>query len=148
MKYFFYLFIFLFSSEIIAQEFTISGTVMDEQNNVIPYANEVLHESVIPTLEGSSGISVKNRKGAVTDENGNFEFTNLKEYGYFIASSYIGYKSKKIFYPIQLLKDEYIKIVLVEDTQTLEEVTINTTKPTLEKQVERLVFNVAKVINY
>ena len=36
MKHLFYLLIFLFSSEIIAQEYTISGTVVDEENNAIP----------------------------------------------------------------------------------------------------------------
>lgn len=143
MKHLFYLLIFLFSSEIIAQEYTISGTVVDEENNAIPYANVVLHESVAQNIEGSSGISGNNRKGAVTDENGYFEFTNLKEYGYFIMSSYIGYKSKKTLYPIQLSKDEYLKIILIEDTQALEEVSLTSNKPTLKKEVDRLVFNVA-----
>ncbi|WP_452225404.1 TonB-dependent receptor domain-containing protein [Lacinutrix chionoecetis] len=143
MKFFISLILFIFSSPIIAQQLTISGTIVDEENNAIPYVNVMLHESVIPTIEGSSGISGENKKGAVTDENGNFEFTNLKKYAYFIKPSYIGYKSEKALYPIQLSKDEYIKIVLEEDAQILEGVTINATKPTLEKELDRLVFNVA-----
>jgi hypothetical protein len=143
MKNVFYLLIFLFSSEIVAQEFTISGIVVDEQNNPITYANVLLNESVSKNIKGSSGFSLKNRKGTVTDENGYFEFTNVKAYGYFVMSSYIGYKSKQSLYPIQLTKDEYIKITLLEDTETLEGVTLNYTKPTLKKEVDRLVFNVA-----
>lgn len=38
MKHLFYLLIFLFSSEIIAQEYTISGILLDENNEPIEYA--------------------------------------------------------------------------------------------------------------
>ncbi|AUC83010.1 outer membrane beta-barrel protein [Lacinutrix sp. Bg11-31] len=138
MKYLLYSLIFLFSSESIAQQFTISGTVVDEQNTPIAYANVIVMQPITEDL-GNSGF--KNIKGVSTDEKGFFVFDNLEKGNYRIAISFLGFKEE--VKTVQLSKRENLKITLKEDTETLGEVTITSTKPILKKEVDRLVFKVA-----
>lgn len=131
MKYFFYLLFFLFSSEIIAQEFTISGIVVDEQNNAIPYATVIL-------IDKSEEIIA----GKISLENGGFSFENFEANTYTLKVSYVGFEA--FSQTFQLLANKSFKqITLKGNSEILDEVTITVTKPTLKKEVDRLVFNVA-----
>ena len=67
MKYYLYLLIFIFSSEIIAQEFTVSGTLLDEQNKAIAYANVLLLDEEGKIVTGTS-----------TSELGHFNLKDLE----------------------------------------------------------------------
>ncbi|WP_290696308.1 outer membrane beta-barrel family protein [Lacinutrix sp.] len=131
MKHVLSLIIFLFSSEIIAQQFTISGVIVDEQNNAIPYANVLLFDNEETIITGTTSL-----------ENGSFSFDNFETNTYTLKVSYIGFEA--FTETFQLSSNKTFKaIVLKENSQTLGEVTITATKPTLKKQADRLVFNVA-----
>lgn len=138
LKYILYIFIFIFSSEIFSQEYSISGIVVDEQSKPIAYANVLLMEHI---YEGKDNSGYSDVIGTSSDENGNFKFSNLKSWDYTIKISFVGYKS--FSKTIQLSNDENIEnIILKEDTESLEGVTLTYTKPTLKKEADRLIFNV------
>ena len=62
------------------QTFTITGKVVDEQNQVIPYANILLLEAVDSTfVQGSSA-----------DEEGFFKLTGVEANLYLLQASYVG----------------------------------------------------------
>ena len=85
------------------QKVTISGTVSDE-----------LHEPVI----GASVIEKGTSNGTITDIDGNF--TLKVPAGTIIQISYIGFKDQLV----KATSTEKIKIVLKEDTETLDEVIV------------------------
>ena len=131
MKYFFYTLVFLFSSEIFSQNFNISGSLIDEQNTPVAYANILL------LAEDDTVIT-----GVSSNEEGVFILKNIEPNTYKLKTSFVGFKD--FFKTIELSKDENLgSIILEEDASALDEVTITTTKPTLKKEVDRLVFNVA-----
>lgn len=131
MKYYLYSLIFLFSTEVIAQEFTISATVIEENTKPIAYANVAIFSS-----DKSEVID-----GSNTDEDGNFIIENLSAGEYVLNISFVGYTSYSK--TITLSKTINLgKITLKESTETLEGVTIITKKPTIKKLADRLVFNV------
>lgn len=82
-----------------------------------------------------------NYKGASTDEDGVFNFKDIQSGTYQISSSFLGYKTKKNTF--NLSNNENFTFILKEDNQELDEVTLTVKKPTLKKEVDRLVFNVA-----
>jgi len=131
MKYFLFLNIFIFSSEIMAQEFSVSGTVVDENNQFVAFANVLLlneDETIIT--------------GATTSETGTFKIKNVEAKSYILKVSFIGFKSFNETFTLSENKN-FGKIILKEDTQMLEGVIITSTKPTLKKEADRLVFNLA-----
>ena len=66
----FYVLLFLFSPSIFfAQEYTVSGKILDESRNPIVYANVLLLKKADSTF--------MNYKGASTDEDGVFNFNTV-----------------------------------------------------------------------
>ena len=131
MKYILYLIIFLFSSEIIAQEFTIFGTVTEESGKPIAYVNAVIFSS-----DESNIIT-----GSSTNEAGEFNIEDLIAGDYILKISSLGFVETS--QAITLSKNTNIgKVTLKASTQTLGEVTLVAKKPTIKKMADRLVFNV------
>jgi len=129
----------LFSSSVFGQQYSISGEVIDEQGEPISYATVLLLKSVVKSLDTSSGFVEP--IGTITDEKGFFEFNELKEWGYSLNVSFIGYKTESK--TVQLFKNENFDIVLKEAAESLGEVQLTYKKPTLKKEADRLIFNVA-----
>ncbi len=113
------------------QEFSISGRVVDEQGLPIGFANVILM-----TQQDSTVV-----KGTSTDDNGVFSLNTLGRDTYNFRISYIGFKevSKEIFVDKDI---DFGTIILEEETQNLDEVSLVYKKPTLKKEADRLVFNV------
>jgi len=114
-----------------AQEFSVSGTVVDENNQFVAFANVLLlneDETIIT--------------GATTSETGTFKIKNVEAKSYILKVSFIGFKSFNETFTLSENKN-FGKIILKEDTQMLEGVIITSTKPTLKKEADRLVFNLA-----
>jgi len=110
----------------------ITGKVTDNIG-VIPFAN----------------VSITNNKGEIisgttTNENGLFEI-KTKNGNYKIEISYLGYKTwkKEIFITKNLTLGT---ILLEENAQSLDEITIKTQKRMLQRKIDRVVFNVEKSI--
>jgi len=115
------------------QSFSVSGTVIDTENNPIEFANViVLNEDESEVLSGTS-----------TDNNGVFNILNLKNATYVLKISYIGFEgfNQKII----LSGDLDLQIIqLNEVAEHLDEVSILAKKPTIKREADRLVFNIER----
>ncbi|ULC58255.1 TonB-dependent receptor [Flaviramulus sp. BrNp1-15] len=124
-------FLFLFSSFCISQEYSITGNLEDINNNPIAYANVVLLE-----LEDSIPV-----EGTTSDDSGNFTFNHINKGVYLLKISFLGFEE----YNSQINLDKNIvleTIILKENLQELEDVTVVAKRPTIKRMVDRLVFNV------
>ena len=111
-----FFFLFIYSSIINSQNFTVSGKVTTN-NNVLSYAN----------------IAVKNtNKGAVADENGNYTVTNLPSGNYTIEASFTGYETlrkdvsitnKNITLDFDLKEAALLDEVVITGTRTFKRIT-------------------------
>ena len=81
-------------------------------------------KSQLPLL-GANVIIEGTEKGAISDENGFFEITNISPKSYNLSISYVGYQSKKIFNIIIKSKgNQTLEILLVESSEELDEIII------------------------
>jgi len=130
-KSLFFLF-FVFLAEVLsAQSFKVSGHVRNTSNQNIGFANIVLLSITDSTMV--SGVSA--------DENGFFSFVSIAPDIYFLQASYIDKKSA--FLPVDISKDINIGAIILEnDVETLNEVTVFSRNPTIERKADRLLFNV------
>ncbi len=130
-KNLFYHFILLFSLVSYSQEYRLNGYVKDGANTPIAYAN------VLITSIGDSETA----NGTSTDEKGYFILENLKAGNYILKVSFLGFKA----YSKRIELDRNINvetIIIKENMETLDDVTVIAKRPTIERMVDRLVFNV------
>ncbi len=79
-------------------------------------------KSQLPLL-GANVIIEGTEKGAISNENGFFEITNISPKSYNLSVSYVGYQSKKIFNIIIKSKgNQTLEILMVESSEELEEI--------------------------
>ena len=130
----------LSSSTIIAQttpQATVSGKLVDEKAQPFPFVNVLLLSSADSSLV----------KGIATDENGEYQFKNIKYGEYLTLVSMVGYQKyysnrTKIATPVF----KFPVIQLEPETQSLSEVTVVAKKPFIEQQIDRTVLNVENSI--
>ncbi len=121
---------FLFTGLLSAQEYTISGKVENTANEPVSYANIQLLSAADTTLVN----------GTSSENNGNFKIDGVAKGSYLIKASYIENESE--LSPIEVNDDVVLETIrLNEDAQALDEVTVTSQKPKLERKVDRLVFN-------
>ena len=114
------------------QSGNITGKVIDDQQRAVPYANVLLLKAADSTFV----------KGAVSEENGEILFAEISSGTYLIKASFVGFK-ESYSNPFEL-KDQ-IRIpdlILQENSEALDAVTVNYRKPTVDRRVDRIVFNV------
>ena len=114
------------------QSGNITGKVIDDQQRAVPYANVLLLKAADSTFV----------KGAVSEENGEILFAEISSGTYLIKASFVGFK-ESYSSPFEL-KDQ-IRIpdlILQENSEALDAVTVNYRKPTVDRRVDRIVFNV------
>ena len=112
-------------------QFSVKGKLVDETTQGIAFANIILNRAADNT----------NIKGSTTDDEGVFTIENITEDKYVLKVSYLGFESQQF----TLLVNSDIdlgNIELSQTSQSLDEVTVTASKPTLERKVDRLVFNV------
>ncbi|ARV09762.1 glucosamine-6-phosphate deaminase [Winogradskyella sp. PC-19] len=123
--------LFMFSIFAFSQELTLTGKVVDEQQKPISFANITLF-----SLDTEIFI-----KGTSSNDDGVFELTSLSDGTYTLKISFIGFKT--IEKTVEIKGDVRLKnIVLVEDSETLEAVTVNAKRPTIIRKPDRLTFNI------
>ena len=130
--------LFLGTIQVCYAQYTITGRIADEHDSDVPFANVLLLKIVDSTMV----------KGAVTDEKGNFELT-YKASGDFIIQSYMVGFAKTYTGLIHLSDVRNIQMpdmVLLEDTQQLDEVVVKASKPLYEMEVGKMVVNVSSSI--
>jgi len=122
----------LFFSTVFGQEYSISGEVKDDQGLSIAYANIILIKELDSTIT----------TGTSSDDLGKFITNKINSGSYIIKVSFIGFED---FSKTILLENDIVleTIVLKESVETLSEVELVYKKPTLKKEADRLVFNVA-----
>ena len=132
MKYLANFLFYLLSFYAIGQEATITGQVVDQNNQPLSFVN------VLVTDASDNSIV----KGASTDESGKFIITGLVFKTYILQATFLGFESYSE--NITIANTTSVKnIILKDSTENLEEVVVTANKPTLKKEVDRLVFNVA-----
>jgi len=123
--------IFLFSLTSLAQQISVNGLVKDENKQPIAFCNVTLTEVL-----NTSAVS-----GTTTNEDGTFVIDNLKPVDYLLKISFLGFETYQD--TLSLKKNQSIgAIILKEQTQNLESVTIIAKRPTVQRLSDRLVFNV------
>ncbi len=112
---------------------SINGSVMEGNGAVLPYANVLL-------LSSSDSSLVK---GAITDTQGRYSFSEVYPGDYLIESRLIGFTPE--YSPAFQVQDKHLAIHpirLKESINELDEVIVEPDKPLLEQRIDRLVVNV------
>jgi len=115
---------------------TISGRVIDSKSNeALPYVNII--------IKSQSGEIIT---GAITDQDGVFEISNIKETTVIVSVQYIGYKTlnKEVTLSRGKNKLDLGTLVLEEDQTALDEVTIIAETSTIQQKVDRKVITIGK----
>lgn len=118
-----------------AQEFSLSGKVIDANANPVPFANVVL-------LNTDQTII----KGTISQENGSFRLSDLDQAAYQLQIAYVGYQTYLSDAFSLLASEELPPIILYANAENLEEVVLTAKKPTVTRLADRLVFTVANSI--
>lgn len=114
------------------QTYTVSGSIVDDQNAAVPYANATIHNNLDSALVG----------GAASDESGNF-LIDIKPGNYYIKISFLSYQEKTISNVNVINGNVSVgKIVLAPDSRLLETVEIQGERSQMELQLDKRVFNV------
>ncbi len=114
-----------------AQDFNISGRVMDSNNLPLSFVNVLLYN------EGSETPI----KGCTTEADGNFILEGLETGTYKLNFSYVGFEDHTE--TIDLSSDKIIDTIKLKESQeTLGETVVTTKLPTIEKTASKLVFKV------
>ncbi|HET9486832.1 MAG TPA: TonB-dependent receptor, partial [Chryseosolibacter sp.] len=114
------------------QTYTISGSIVDDQNAAVPFANAAVYHNLDSILVG----------GAASDENGVFTI-KMKPGNYYLKITFLSYQEKII--PDVNLINKNINlgtIVLSSDSRLLETVEIEGERSQMELQLDKRVFNV------
>ncbi len=113
------------------QNGSVSGYVKDAQNTPVSFANVMLLNIQDSTIF----------KGTSTDDNGFYKINAIPNADYILKVSFIGYD--EVMKQITVDKDVHLEaIVLTESSETLDEISITATKPTVKKEADKLTFNV------
>lgn len=123
--------LFLISLSSFSQHYNLSGVILDINNEPISYCNVV--------ISNSSDLSYV--AGTTSNDTGEFVFDNLKPGDYTLKVSFIGFEDE--FKNFNFEKNTNIGVIILkEQAQTLEGVTVIAKRPTVNRMVDRLVFNV------
>ncbi len=116
----------------LAAQVTVQGFVKERpSNNTVPYAT-------VSLLQSDSTLVT----GAITDDNGHYTLDASKG-KYILQVSYVGYNT--VCRPIEVTKSTTIEDTYIsETTSQLEEVEIKAQRPLIERQMDKLVLNVAQ----
>ena len=117
----------------------ISGQIIDDKNKIVEFASVTLLKAKDSTLV----------KGALSDQNGSFEFEKIPSGDYLVNISQMGYK--KFYTPKFSLDSEnpnvkLSNLILLEDSKQLSEVQVVAKKPFIEQQLDKTVVNVENSI--
>lgn len=126
----FLFFLFSFSTHSFSQEYKVVGSVLDTEKSPIVFANVLL-------LKTSDSTIVN---GTSTDDKGVFVFNSIAKGKYLLKASYIENVSELKM--IAISSDFNAGVLIIAESQELDEVVVTYEKPKLERKVDRLVFNI------
>lgn len=115
-----------------AEEYKISGKIVDAGGEPLPSASVVLYKSGETTIF----------KGNATDMDGFFELKDLMEGNFKLEITYVGFRTKTI--DVVLTKEKptrkYSKIILQEDAALLTAVEVSAKRSTLNVDIDKKTF--------
>ncbi|MEM8763038.1 MAG: outer membrane beta-barrel protein [Bacteroidota bacterium] len=130
----FLFFAFLAFQPIWSQNFEISGKVVDQDNEPIPFANIVLL-----TVSDSTFV-----KGTASDEKGMFRLDEILPDLYYLQASFIENTSEVV--ALDVKQTISIGALVVVNSTKLSEVVVRGKKPTISRLPDRLIFNVENTV--
>lgn len=114
-----------------AQDFSVSGKVMDEDNAPLSFVNVLVYGAEAETP----------LKGTTTDEDGTYILKDLAAGTYILSFSYIGFEDYQ--QTVELSSDQSLgNLVLIENSQMLGETVVTAKLPNIRKTPGKLVFEV------
>lgn len=114
-----------------SQTYQITGTVRDTEGMALPFGNIML-------LQPADSLQVK---GSSADENGAFLLTGISPGQYYLQAQYFGYQSMMV--PLDIQQDLRVgDLVLELEGNRLDEVVLTGSRPTIERQADRIIFKV------
>ncbi len=137
--YILYVFMVLSLSSFAKEEFSITGKVLNEKKEALPFSSIMLLNQKDSSLV----------KGDVTDDKGNFSFAIDQAGSYILFTSNLGYQK---YYSSPLLLNSTnesltFTIELIPSEKKIKEVKITAKKPMIEVKADKTVFNVESSIN-
>ena len=118
-----------------AQEFELSGKVVNQDSSPLSFATVLLYKNSDTTQV----------KGVSADEEGDFLFKGVPAGLYLLRASYVSRLSNYVLLDVQ--QDVKIgAIVMPEEVNELGEVVVAAKKPVLKRQADRLVFQVENTV--
>ncbi|HEA31492.1 MAG TPA: TonB-dependent receptor [Leeuwenhoekiella sp.] len=119
-----------------AQNYVINGKIIDEQPQALSYVNVLLLKA-----QDSSLI-----KGAVTSEDGSYLIDAVDQGNYLIKASFVGYNDG-FSAPFEVNASIQLPVItLSENEEALDEVTVTAKRPTIKREIDRLVYNVENTV--
>ena len=109
-------------------QYSISGKIIDEQNQSLPFANIVIEE-------------IGNKKtptGTVSTDNGDYLLENVASGKYTIEISMLGFETQKID-EVEINSNKIINITLKEESQLLNEIVVKSKRPIIKQTAEKLI---------
>jgi len=113
---------------------SIKGTIVDNNNQPQPYANIIIYQ------EGESNPLT----GAVSDDNGNYQFNDLEQGKYSLEVSLLGFKTEKTDVFELKTEAQTFNFTLKEESQSLDEVVIKSKRPVIRQTAEKLIVDLEK----
>jgi outer membrane receptor protein involved in Fe transport len=131
-------FIFLFAINLSFAQYTISGKILDAEQNPV-------NAGVVSLLTFENGTFVK---AAITNEDGTFNIKNIDNGDYKLFITSLGFKDyNSTKFSISTSNKSLEIITLETDSQELGEVTITAEKPLVQVLADKTVFNVQNAIS-
>ncbi len=132
LKTLLHIILFLVSYSLFAQS-TITGKVTDNTKQPLSFSNVVLYDN----------SSNKALKAVIVEENGTYQFNDVKNGTYVVEASLFGYKTERsIVLNIDTAKNVTFDFVMKEDIpENLDEVVVVAKKPVITQNAEKLVVN-------
>ena len=122
----------LLSSYSLFSQNSLKGILVNEASEPVAFANVVL-------LNSQDSTSVY--KGVISEDNGEFSFTEIPANKYLLKVSFVGYE--EYLREVSVNSDKNLKkIILKETASNLDEVTIKTRKPKITRSIDRITFDV------
>lgn len=129
------LLVFVMVNQASGQTYQITGKVVDEQNQTIPFANILLLQAADTTFV----------KGTSADDNGFFALTEVDPDLYLLQASYVGRGSEPR--ALDISQDVSLGALIIPlETNELDEVVVTAQRPKLQRLPDRLVFSVENTI--
>ncbi|RDY59782.1 outer membrane beta-barrel family protein [Flagellimonas nanhaiensis] len=127
--------LFLISNQLVGQTYQISGKVVDEQNEIIPFSNILLLQAADTTFV----------KGTSADDNGFFVLEDVEPDLYLLQASYVGRGSKPL--ALDITQDISLGALIIPlQANELDEVVVTAQRPKLQRLADRLVFSVENTV--